>query len=140
MGCKAQTAALAVARARICNVADRPRPFAEARRRDGVLQRFHKFDMLLVINVGYKKFGTYTKKIMINRQEHKKIVAIVTGAASGIGCAVTKSLLEKGINVVAIDIHWKENNKHSHECVTTITADVSSESDCLIVFKKISHH
>jgi hypothetical protein len=41
MGCKAQTAAIAQAMARICNAADRPKPGCAGR--EGVIQRFPKY-------------------------------------------------------------------------------------------------
>jgi 3alpha(or 20beta)-hydroxysteroid dehydrogenase len=60
-------------------------------------------------------------------------VAVVTGAASGIGLAVTKRLYREDCVVVAVDRDQAGLEKVSRELpnVSTVVADVSSEADTI---------
>jgi rhamnose utilization protein RhaD (predicted bifunctional aldolase and dehydrogenase)/NAD(P)-dependent dehydrogenase (short-subunit alcohol dehydrogenase family) len=55
-------------------------------------------------------------------------IALVTGAASGIGKACVEMLLKKGAAVVAVDIDQKINGLFGRQEVLEITADVSNEA------------
>lgn len=54
--------------------------------------------------------------------------AIVSGAASGIGLAITKRLLREGATVLATDIDEAGLGALRHENLTTYTADISNPS------------
>lgn len=59
-------------------------------------------------------------------------VAVVTGAASGIGLAVTKHLLSRGFRVVMADVNDKDGQRLASELgsqTTFVRADVSSYED-----------
>jgi NAD(P)-dependent dehydrogenase (short-subunit alcohol dehydrogenase family) len=61
----------------------------------------------------------------------KDKIALITGAGSGIGYAITKRFIEEGAKVVATDISEKihELNNEFLESVYTVVANVSVESD-----------
>jgi NAD(P)-dependent dehydrogenase (short-subunit alcohol dehydrogenase family) len=55
--------------------------------------------------------------------------AIVTGAANGIGRAETNLLSKLGVNVVAVDVEFKEGfDSQRHGRIVTLEADVSENS------------
>lgn len=54
-------------------------------------------------------------------------VAVVTGAAGGIGGAVVDRLVEEGVKVVAVDLHAP---RHASPDVFGVAADVSTEQGC----------
>ena len=66
----------------------------------------------------------------------EKKVALVTGAASGIGLATVSNFIHEGISVVAVDIDQKGLNKvansHNFKKNTSITlcADIASRDQC----------
>ena len=53
-------------------------------------------------------------------------VAVVTGAAAGIGAAVTELLVERGFHVAALDIRTAA----ASDGVTPIPCNVRSDDDC----------
>jgi NAD(P)-dependent dehydrogenase (short-subunit alcohol dehydrogenase family) len=55
-------------------------------------------------------------------------VVVVTGAARGIGRAITAGLLADGMRIVGLDRSWDENPFPEHRFLP-LTADVTSESD-----------
>jgi NAD(P)-dependent dehydrogenase (short-subunit alcohol dehydrogenase family) len=75
--------------------------------------------------------------------------AVVTGAASGIGEAITRALLRKGVNVVALDIQkeklaslaeWQLTAKEREgfsAALHPIHCDVSVEKDIDAAFQQI---
>lgn len=68
-----------------------------------------------------------------------KPVAIVTGAASGIGLAVSKHLLSKGYRVVLADVNGQEGNQAASELGDDAVfhkADVSVYAEQAALFQK----
>ncbi|XP_011697947.1 PREDICTED: dehydrogenase/reductase SDR family member 11-like [Wasmannia auropunctata] len=74
-------------------------------------------------------------------------IAVVTGAGSGIGEAITRALLQNGVNVVALDIQKERLAKLDAECkqegsrtfgsLHTICCDVNCENDIDAAFLHI---
>ncbi|XP_011698094.1 PREDICTED: dehydrogenase/reductase SDR family member 11-like [Wasmannia auropunctata] len=74
-------------------------------------------------------------------------IAVVTGAASGIGEAITRGLLQNGVNVVALDIQKERLAKLNAECkqegsrtlgtLYTICCDINSEDDIKKAFSEV---
>ena len=59
--------------------------------------------------------------------------ALVTGAASGIGLACAKLLIEQGTRVAAFDIQGEKLLEHfpqPHKDLLTLTGDISKQEDC----------
>jgi NAD(P)-dependent dehydrogenase (short-subunit alcohol dehydrogenase family) len=56
-------------------------------------------------------------------------VAVVTGAAQGIGCAIAEGLAAEGARIVVADLAGAEEAAGSFEDGVGITADVSNEAD-----------
>lgn len=65
----------------------------------------------------------------MNEKEFKGKVAVITGAAGGIGLAITKALSNRGTNVIASDITPLETVSEQLENVTPIICDVTSKVD-----------
>lgn len=64
-------------------------------------------------------------------------VAIVTGAARGIGLATARTYLSKGMNVVMVDIDCEELSQFDDlEGALTICADVSDQDDVVEMVRK----
>lgn len=71
--------------------------------------------------------------------------AVVTGAASGIGKAITRALLQNGVNVAALDIQKEGLVKLDAKCrqegfrgtLHTIRCDVSREDDIDAAFSHV---
>ncbi|EFN86974.1 farnesol dehydrogenase isoform X2 [Harpegnathos saltator] len=71
--------------------------------------------------------------------------ALVTGAATGIGEAITRALLRNGVNVVAVDIqeekladlHAHKSSQRNLGVLHTRHCDISNEQDIERVFKHI---
>ena len=56
-------------------------------------------------------------------------VAVVTGAAQGIGRAIADGLAVAGARIVVADLHGAEDAARSYDGGVAVTADVSSEDD-----------
>ena len=69
--------------------------------------------------------------------------ALVTGAASGIGLACAKLLIEQGTRVAAFDIQGEKLLKHfpqPHKDLLTLTGDISKQEDCFgAIHDTLSH-
>lgn len=71
--------------------------------------------------------------------------AVVTGAASGIGEAIRRALLQNGVNVVALDVQKERLAKLDGECrregfpgtLHTICCDISAEDEIDAAFSHI---
>jgi len=71
--------------------------------------------------------------------------AVVTGAASGIGEAITHALLQNGVNVAAVDVQKERLAKLDEECkqkgfpgtLHVIHCDVSCEDEIDAAFSQI---
>ena len=63
-------------------------------------------------------------------------VALVTGAASGIGKACVESLLKRGAAVVGIDLNNSIENLFKHSAYLGIQCDVTSESEIIKAIEK----
>lgn len=71
--------------------------------------------------------------------------AVVTGAASGIGEAITRALLRNGVNVAALDVQKERLAELDAECkrvgfpgtLHTVYCDVSRENDVDAAFSRI---
>lgn len=71
--------------------------------------------------------------------------AVVTGAASGMGEAITHALLQNGVNVVALDVQKEKLAKLDAECkreafpgtLHTICCDISCEDKIDAAFSHI---
>src|SRR5260370_3940796 len=61
------------------------------------------------------------------RAASAKPVALITGAAGGLGVVVTEMFLDAGYRVSAIDRHWPKRMRASDSCLVT-KADLSSRS------------
>lgn len=72
-----------------------------------------------------------------------KRVAVVTGAAQGIGAEIANVLAGKGVKVILTDINEKELSAHTKKLlkqgrtVENFVLDVSSEADVVHIFNKI---
>jgi len=75
--------------------------------------------------------------MIIKRYENK--IAVVTGAANGIGACMVKRLLEEGANVAAldIDIHAMEQQFGGDERVLILSCDVSNKANVDEVIAKV---
>lgn len=58
-------------------------------------------------------------------------VVLVTGAASGIGCAIAKLFLQRGAHVAAVDLNWNQQAIDALPHALIIQADVSIEASCV---------
>ena len=70
--------------------------------------------------------------------ELKDKVAVITGAASGIGLATTKRFLAEGMSVVMVDIEEPVLMREANELITAgekVTAIVCDVADASAVFK-----
>ncbi|KAJ8913673.1 hypothetical protein NQ315_007390 [Exocentrus adspersus] len=73
-------------------------------------------------------------------------VAIVTGASAGIGAAISKALVEKGLNVVGIARRIEKIEELSKSLVDApgklyaVRCDVTKEEDILRMFKWVTDH
>jgi len=80
---------------------------------------------------------------MIDRCDLKGKIAIVTGAARGIGRAIAITLAEAGANIVAIDINLEGANKVVEEIINkkrgglALKVDVSLKRDVDLMIKEI---
>jgi len=74
---------------------------------------------------------------MSDEQQRLESVAIVTGAASGIGKAITKNFLDQGLKVVAADTRKSDDANFQHGNLYEVITDVSSESGCLDLFEQL---
>ena len=77
----------------------------------------------------------YIFKDSINTEERTVVTktALVTGAASGIGLACAKLLIEQGTRVAAFDIQGEKLLEHfpqPHKDLLTLTGDISKQEDC----------
>jgi len=71
--------------------------------------------------------------------------AVVTGAASGMGKAITRALLQNGVNMAALDVQKEKLAKLDAECkregfpgiLHTICCDVSREDEINAAFSHI---
>jgi len=68
--------------------------------------------------------------------EFKGLTAVVTGAGSGIGLAVTRLLSESGAKVLGLDLNEGEMSKYA----TFIPCDVSNPSNVSAAFAEIAKH
>jgi NAD(P)-dependent dehydrogenase (short-subunit alcohol dehydrogenase family) len=75
-----------------------------------------------------------------------KLVAVITGGASGLGLAVVERYAEKGIAVAVIDIHEDEGRKQEHRLqqagwnVHFYAEDISEQTNAHAAAKKIFEH
>ena len=69
------------------------------------------------------------------RAASAKPVALITGAAGGLGVVVTEMFLDAGYRVSAIDGHWPKRMRASDSCLVT-KADLSSRSAAENVVQK----
>lgn len=60
-----------------------------------------------------------------------KSVAIVTGAASGIGLATARLLIERNVSVVAVDLNWSKEVMDLLPNALILTEDLSTEKGCM---------
>lgn len=67
-------------------------------------------------------------KKQANRPEFQGKIALVTGAASGIGKACVEALLARGAAVAALDIDPALNGMYNRKDVTEITCDVTDDT------------
>ena len=73
----------------------------------------------------------------------KEQVAVITGAASGIGCAISHKLLEQGAHVALLDINEKglrEEFKNYNSLASLYPIDITNESLVYETIEEIVNH
>lgn len=66
-----------------------------------------------------------------------KKVAIVTGAAKGIGKSIAERLMNDGFFVIAVDVDEENGKKLESPNIQFIKADISEEKEVISIFSKI---
>jgi NAD(P)-dependent dehydrogenase (short-subunit alcohol dehydrogenase family)/rhamnose utilization protein RhaD (predicted bifunctional aldolase and dehydrogenase) len=73
------------------------------------------------------------------RKQFSGEVALITGAASGIGKAVAKAFLQRGGAIVGLDINTLVESTFDHPCYSGICCDVVDESKICETMHMIKH-
>ena len=66
-------------------------------------------------------------------------IAVVTGAAGGMGKAICARLLDDGFHVVGVDMAWSDQDASSaNDAFTIETADLADEAAVTALFERIA--
>ncbi len=90
-----------------------------------MLEKFQALSGKDIFNVEYWDLEQAKLKKSNNKLEFEGEVALVTGAASGIGKACVDSLLERGAAVIALDINNKVENLYDSASYLGLICDVT---------------
>ena len=64
-------------------------------------------------------------------------IAMVTGAAGGMGRAICAQLLADGFHVIGADVNWGDEKMDSHPAFSAETADLADDAAVASLFARI---
>lgn len=65
-------------------------------------------------------------------------IAVVTGAAGGMGQSISRQLHHDGMTVIGIDISWDMADDSLKDCMTCVTADLTDQAAVSTLFTEIA--